>query len=132
MGIYATNSPEACHYILESSRSNIVVVDDSEQLEKILKVKDRLPHLKAVVKISSSSGEKLSNANGFYSWEDLEVMKTDDVEAEYKRRLSNVNSKDCCSLCYTSGTTGMLSSFKRAKLLFFLLPQHKFSHLSTH
>ena len=26
-GIYTTNSPEACHYILENSRANIVVVD---------------------------------------------------------------------------------------------------------
>jgi long-chain-fatty-acid--CoA ligase ACSBG len=111
VGIYATNSPEACHFILESSRSNIVVVDDSEQLEKILKVKDRLPHLKAVVKILPSTNENVSKIDGFYSWDDLERMNTEDVEAEYKRRLSSVKPMDCCSLCYTSGTTGMRRFF---------------------
>lgn len=107
MGIYGTNSPEACHFILESSRSNIVVVDDSEQLEKILQIKDRLPHLKAVVKILPPLEQKLSKIDGFYSWDDLEAMNTDDIEGEYKRRLRDVKPSDCCSLCYTSGTTGM-------------------------
>lgn len=110
MGIYLSNSPEACHYILESSRSNIVVVDDSEQLEKILNVRDRLPHLKAVVKISPLLKDE--NLNGLYSWEQLEAMNTDDVEAEYKRRLSGIKPSDCCSICYTSGTTGKSSLIK--------------------
>ena len=37
-GIYTTNSPEACHYILENSRANIVMVENQMQLDKILKV----------------------------------------------------------------------------------------------
>ena len=37
-GIYTTNSPEACHYILENSRANIVVVENQMQMDKILKV----------------------------------------------------------------------------------------------
>lgn len=48
-GIYTTNTPEACHYCAENSRANIIVVEDEKQLEKILKVKSRLPHLKAIV-----------------------------------------------------------------------------------
>ena len=36
-GIYTTNSPEACHYILENSRANIVVVDHI-RMDVILKV----------------------------------------------------------------------------------------------
>ena len=38
-GIYTTNSPEACHYILENSKANIVVVEDQKQLDKILEVR---------------------------------------------------------------------------------------------
>lgn len=106
VGIYTTNSPEACHFILESSRSNIVVVDDEEQLEKILKVKDRLPHLKAVVNIQPFSDKKYENLSGLYSWEQLQSMNTDDVDGEYKRRLSSIKPSDCSSICYTSGTTG--------------------------
>jgi len=37
-GIYATSSPDGCYYVLENSRANIVIVDEQEQLDKILKV----------------------------------------------------------------------------------------------
>jgi len=37
-GIYTTNSPEACCYILEDSKANIAVVEDQTQLNKILEV----------------------------------------------------------------------------------------------
>lgn len=48
-GIYTTNSPEACQYCAESSRANIIVVEDAKQLEKILEIKKNLPKLKAIV-----------------------------------------------------------------------------------
>ena len=64
-GVYTTNSPEACYYILENCKANIVVVENQKQLDKILEVRyrkkhckkvilshqvrDKLPHLKAIV-----------------------------------------------------------------------------------
>lgn len=94
-------------------------MDDEEQLEKVLKVKDRLPHLKTVVKILPSSTENVTKIDKIYSWDDLETMNTDDVEAEYERRLNEVKPMDCCSLCYTSGTTGKLIFFVLITLMFF-------------
>lgn len=38
-GIYATNSPEACHYVAHDSKANIIVVENQKQLDKILQVK---------------------------------------------------------------------------------------------
>jgi len=37
-GIYTTSTAEECHHILENSRANIVVVEDQNQLNKILEV----------------------------------------------------------------------------------------------
>lgn len=37
-GIYATNSPEACHYVASNSRANIIVVENQTQLDKISQV----------------------------------------------------------------------------------------------
>ena len=37
-GIYTTNSPEACYYILDDSKANIAVVENQKQLDKILEV----------------------------------------------------------------------------------------------
>lgn len=47
--MYTTNGVEACHHCLESSKANICVVEDDKQLQKILEVKSKLPHLKAVI-----------------------------------------------------------------------------------
>lgn len=52
VGIYTTNSPEACQYSAEVSRANIIVVEDEQQLEKIISIRANLPKLKAIVQYS--------------------------------------------------------------------------------
>lgn len=49
VGIYTTNSVEACQYCAQHSRANIIVVEDAKQLEKILEISDNLPDLKAII-----------------------------------------------------------------------------------
>ena len=41
-GIYTTNSPEACWYVLNDCEANVVVVENEKQLEKILEVKNAM------------------------------------------------------------------------------------------
>jgi len=48
-GIYATNSPEACCSIAASAECVVIVVENDNQLQKIIKVWDQLPLLQAVV-----------------------------------------------------------------------------------
>ena len=38
VGIYTTNSPDACKYVIEDSQSSIIVVENKIQLDKILEV----------------------------------------------------------------------------------------------
>lgn len=37
-GIYTTNSPDACLYVANDSRANVIVVENQKQLDKILQV----------------------------------------------------------------------------------------------
>ena len=37
-GIYTTNNPEACHFVADNCKANIIVVEDQKQLDKILEV----------------------------------------------------------------------------------------------
>ncbi|XP_041877765.1 long-chain-fatty-acid--CoA ligase ACSBG1 isoform X3 [Corvus kubaryi] len=60
-GIYTTNSPEACHYIAHDSKTDIMVVENQKQLDKIMQIWNRLPHLKAVVLYKDSIAEKHPN-----------------------------------------------------------------------
>ena len=50
--IYQTNSPEECQYVLENSDAKVVVVEDDEQMEKIRAVRDRLPLLEHVIRMT--------------------------------------------------------------------------------
>src|SRR5919106_6791822 len=54
--IYQTNSPEECQYVLENSDAKAVIVEDSEQLEKIRQVRDRCPKLEHVIRMEGTGG----------------------------------------------------------------------------
>ena len=58
--IYQTNSPEECQYVLENSDAKVVIVEDDEQLEKIREVRDQLPLLEQVVRMTGSSDDAIS------------------------------------------------------------------------
>lgn len=105
-GIYPTNSVESCAYILELSKANIVVVDDTKQMEKIHQLKANLPHLKAIIQTTGPYAPYVKKADGYYRWSELEAMSTDDIDEEYQRRLSTIIANECCSLIFTSGTVG--------------------------
>lgn len=102
-GIYTTNSPEACQHILETSNAKIVIVDDWKQLEKIQKIKAKLPNLRAIVQ---TMVEEVDITVDHWHWSELEAMETSDVEDEYQRRASQIAANECCMLIYTSGTLG--------------------------
>ena len=57
MGLYTTNSPDACHYVLENGSCQIVVVENETQLQKILQVKDRLPELRSIIQYKGEPPE---------------------------------------------------------------------------
>ena len=96
--IYQTNSPEECRYVIENSDAKVVVVEDDEQLEKIRKVRDQLPQLQHVVRMTGSSEDALS-------MEDLAAKGSGD-DARWQSLYSAVTPADICTFIYTSGTTG--------------------------
>ena len=61
VGIYTTNSPEACQYVAANCSANIIIVENDMQLQKILKVRDQLPHLKALVQWSGTLTDTYPN-----------------------------------------------------------------------
>nr|XP_033490950.1 long-chain-fatty-acid--CoA ligase ACSBG1 isoform X1 [Epinephelus lanceolatus] len=102
-GIYATNSPEACQYVASDAKANIIVVENQKQLDKILQIRDRLPHLKAIVQYS---GQPLQTVSNLYSWEEFMELGLDVSEKELDDIIGSQRANQCCVLIYTSGTTG--------------------------
>ena len=103
VGIYTTNTPEACQYVAGNCEANVLVVENTAQLKKIIEVWDQLPCLKAVVQYS---GEVEIKHDNVYTWKQLmEIGKTVSEEI-LDARIHDLAANKCCSLIYTSGTTG--------------------------
>ncbi|NXM60811.1 ACBG2 ligase, partial [Illadopsis cleaveri] len=103
VGIYTTNSPEACHYVAENCSANVIVVENHKQLQKILEIEDRLPHLKAIVQYGEEIKEKRPN---LYSWREFMELGRDVPDSRLRGIIASQKPNQCCSLIYTSGTTG--------------------------
>jgi long-chain acyl-CoA synthetase len=97
--IYQTNSPQECQYVLENSDAKVVIVEDDEQMEKIRAVRDRLPLLEHVVRMTGSSDDAIT-------LEGLAARGASHDAAEWEARWKSVAPGDICTFIYTSGTTG--------------------------
>ncbi|KAJ8304976.1 hypothetical protein KUTeg_018559 [Tegillarca granosa] len=80
VGIYTTNSPEACEFVAGNCEANIVVVENNQQLQKILKVWDNLPHLKAVIQYTGEVAERKPNVYNI-TWTALKLGQS--LELKY-------------------------------------------------
>src|SRR3954470_9011310 len=97
--IYQTNSPEECQYVLENADATVVIVEDSEKLDKILQVRDRCPKLEHVIRMTGSSDDAISA-------DDLTKRGASHEASEWEERWRSVTPDDICTFIYTSGTTG--------------------------
>jgi long-chain acyl-CoA synthetase len=97
--IYQTNSSEECQYVLENSDAKLVIVEDDEQLEKIRVVRDSLPLLEHVVRMTGASDDAVS-------LEQLAARGSARDASEWEERWRAVSPQDICTFIYTSGTTG--------------------------
>ena len=53
-GIYTTNSPESCKYIIENCRAQIVVAEDTKQFDKFPKINEFLPNVKSAIQYTGT------------------------------------------------------------------------------
>jgi long-chain acyl-CoA synthetase len=101
--IYATNSPEESRYIIDNSDAKKCFVGTKEHMEKILKVKEKLPNLEEIIifdDLDKPVGGVITLA------EALKEGKATTNKEEFEKRLKPINIEDVATIIYTSGTTG--------------------------
>ena len=101
-GIYPTNSPDECAYVINHSRSPVVLVQNEEQLAKILEKRSELPDLRHIVLMSGET----SRADGVLTWEEFIARGSSVPLSEVEARMAALGPRDGAVLIYTSGTTG--------------------------
>ncbi|HEV1998135.1 MAG TPA: long-chain fatty acid--CoA ligase [Candidatus Dormibacteraeota bacterium] len=107
VGIYLTNSPGQCQYIVDHAEAPVVFVENREQLAKILQVRRDLPRLRRVVLITGEL--KTGDGDLVTTWE--KALQLGDAwnnsHAEvFEQRWRAVRPGDMATFIYTSGTTG--------------------------
>ncbi len=101
-GIYTTNSTDACKYIIEHCRAQILITEDPKQMDKFPKVREFLPNLKAAVQYTGAPTQQ-----GVLSWKELmEIGEKEGSDEALDERIKQIAVNQCCALVYTSGTTG--------------------------
>jgi long-chain-fatty-acid--CoA ligase ACSBG len=119
-GIYSTNGPEACKYIVNHANATIVVCEGEKQLEKFLQHRADMPQVLAYVVWCHSESELASSAHlvadvtearrrRIFSFDQFMQLgaTSEQLTTELHRRMNHQSPEDVCTLVYTSGTMSM-------------------------
>jgi long-chain acyl-CoA synthetase len=109
--VYTTNSPEQVAYIVGHSDSKVACVENTEQLEKVLKMRSDLPELQKVVVIESAPGGGVGPTGGadkefVLTWDEFLALADGVDDKAYEDATAAVKPDDLATFVYTSGTTG--------------------------
>jgi long-chain acyl-CoA synthetase len=107
-GIYPTDAASQVQYLCEDSGTTLLFVEDDEQLDKALEVRDQLPKLKKIV-VFDMDGLRELNDPGVISLAQLRQLGREHNTRqpdEIMHRVKQVKPEDLAILVYTSGTTG--------------------------
>ncbi|MCH2552812.1 AMP-dependent synthetase/ligase [Alloalcanivorax venustensis] len=106
-GVYTTDSAEQLAYLVNDSGSAFLFVENDEQLDKYMTVRDQVPTLKKVI---------VFDRKGLRDFQDPMVMFLDelyelgngiaDAEQQFSASIEQSRPDDIRMLIYTSGTTG--------------------------
>ncbi|MDQ7819326.1 MAG: AMP-binding protein [Armatimonadota bacterium] len=108
VGIYPTSSPEQVHYILDHAGCRVAIVENEEQLDKVLEVRPQLPRLERVVVMDREGLRGFSDPLVTFFDDFLEQGRAHAASAPraLDDRLEALQPSDVALLLYTSGTTG--------------------------
>ena len=103
VGVYTTSSPEQLAYHVNHSDAVGLVLEDAEQLEKWLAVRDRCEHVEWVIVVEPE------DVDGILAWDEVLAAGAARYAADpapVDERLAAIDPHDTALFIYTSGTTG--------------------------
>ena len=106
VGVYSTSPSAEVEYVLAHSESVVCVVEDEEQLDKIVQVRDQLPALRHVVVMEPRGVRALGTDPRLLSIADFEQLGAGATVDELREWVAQVDPNAVAILVYTSGTTG--------------------------
>lgn len=106
VGVYTTCPAAEVQYLLEHSGSVVVVVEDEEQLDKVLLVRHRLPALRHIVVIEPRGAGHHLHDPMTQTWDQCMALAEGRDPGVFAAARDQVAPEAAAILVYTSGTTG--------------------------
>ncbi|MBP9143013.1 MAG: long-chain fatty acid--CoA ligase [Thermoanaerobaculia bacterium] len=111
-GIFVTNTPEQCAYVLDHTEATVAVADNSEALAKLLAARGGAPRLRTIVLFdegeveTSAATAATAGHPEIVTWRRLLELGAAAGKKIVADRLAEQRPDDVATLIYTSGTTG--------------------------
>jgi long-chain acyl-CoA synthetase len=109
--VYQDAVAEEMAYVLEHAEVKITVVEDQEQVDKVVSVSDRLPKLKKII-YDDPRGLKDYDAGNLHAFADIQGLGREELrsnrgaEGWWLDEIAKGQGGDVSVMLYTSGTTG--------------------------
>ncbi|NSL53048.1 AMP-binding protein [Calidifontibacillus erzurumensis] len=108
VGIYQESLPNEISYIINNCDATFVVVEDQEQVDKILEVKHEIPKVKWIIYYDKRGMRNYNDPSLLYFKDVQEIgKKVEEKNSElFEQEVKKGNFDDIAIFSYTSGTTG--------------------------
>lgn len=106
--IYVTNAPDQVYYILDHAQAKIFFVENEEQLDKVLEVRESLPELEKIIVLDDDGLRNFKDEQVIFYDEFLKLSEKAQKENPdlFEREIAQGLPDDIAFIVYTSGTTG--------------------------
>ncbi|MCG8634785.1 MAG: long-chain fatty acid--CoA ligase [Desulfobacterales bacterium] len=103
VGIYQSNLPQDCRYIIDHSDAVLVFAENQVQLDKLFEIREEIPNIRKVILFNGDCKDD----DWVITYDEFLSLGRDIEDSAFEARVNQVTSSDTAGLVYTSGTTGV-------------------------
>jgi long-chain acyl-CoA synthetase len=106
--LYQDSAAEEMAYVLDHCGARFIIVEDQEQVDKVIEVQDRLHQFEHMIYLDPRGLRKYdhSRLHEFSHVQEQGHAARDELTPELERRRAQLTMASTCVMLYTSGTTG--------------------------
>ncbi len=104
--LYPTYVADTIAFILNDSGTRYLFAEDQTQLEKLMRIRDRIPNVRKVILFDAVPAQDDGWVMSFERLRALSGRTPEEADALAEERARQIQPEDCLGIVYTSGTTG--------------------------
>lgn len=102
VGIYQSNLPKDCQYIISHSDAVVIFAENRAQLDKLFSIRTDIPAIRKVILFNGSHDD-----DWIISFEEFLALGKEISDEALQERIDGTTPDDMAGIVYTSGTTGV-------------------------